>query len=455
MSWPHSDVTLGAFFSSEAMAEIFSDRARIQGMLDVEAALARAEAACGLIPQRAAAEIGNAAQLRKFDLDKLGREVLKGGNLAIPLVKELTALVAAGDKEAARWVHWGATSQDITDTGLVLQIRAGLAAIAESIDIVGDRLAVLAEQHARTPIVARTLMQQAIPTSLGLKLAGWLSALGEARGTLAAAKAKVLVVQFGGAGGNLAALAPDGVRIGEALAKELGLALPAMPWHGQRQRIAETGCALALLLGSLGKMAGDLAIMAQTEIGEFSEPSGDGRGGSSTLPHKANPIGCGRIIAAAKRAPGLAATLLAAMDQEHERGLGGWHAEWETLPALFRLASAALEAAALIAAQGRFDTERMRANLDVTSGLVFAEAASIALGRKIGKSAAHHLIERAARKAVEEKRPFRDCIEADQEIAPYLDRATLDALFAPENQLGAAPELTARAVAAWRGRDAS
>jgi 3-carboxy-cis,cis-muconate cycloisomerase len=199
-------------------------------------------------------------------------------------------------------------------------------------------------------------------------------------------------------------------------------------------------------------MAGDLALMAQTEVGEFSEPSGDGRGGSSTLPHKANPVACARIIAAAKRAPGLAATLLGAMDHEHERGLGAWHAEWETLPELFRLTSAALEAAALIAEHGQFHDQRMRANLDLTAGLVFAEAASIALGRKIGKSAAHKLIERAARKAVAERRPLRDCIEADEEIAPYFDKPALDTLFTPENQLGSAPELTRRAVAAWRGQ---
>lgn len=432
------------------MAEIFSDRARIQAMLDVEAALARAQTACGLVPQRAAIEIGNAAQVRKFDIEALGREVLKGGNLAIPLVKELTALVGANDKDAARWVHWGATSQDIIDTGLVLQIRDAWKLIDESLQSLGDHLAARAEEHARTPVIARTLMQQAIPTSLGLKIAGWLSAIAHTRRSLRQARPRVLALQFGGAAGNLASLAPDGAKVAEALAKELGLA-NAIPWHGQRERIADLGCTLAVLLGSLGKMARDLSLMAQTEIGEFSEPSGDGRGGSSTLPHKANPVACARIIAAARRAPGLAATLLGAMDQEHERALGGWHAEWETLPELFRLASAALESACFIAEHGRFDTERMRANLGVTNGLVFAEAASIALGRKIGKSAAHKLIERAARRAVAEKRSLRDCIEGDEEIAPYFDAPALDALFTPENQLGSAPEFVKRTIAEWRG----
>jgi 3-carboxy-cis,cis-muconate cycloisomerase len=434
------------------MALTFSDRARIQAMLNVEAALARAQAASGLIPAEAAPVIADAARAEAFDLDQLGRAVLKGGNPAIPLVKALTAQVAARDEQAARWVHWGATSQDIIDTGLVLQMRRALALIEAQLDRLGDRLALLAEAHSETPIIARTLMQQAIPTTLGLKVAGWLSAITRSRQSLDAISPRVLVLQFGGAAGNLASLAPDGIRLSAALAEELGLTLPDLPWHGQRDRIAEMGAALAVLLGSLGKLAHDLALMAQTEIGEFSEPSGDGRGGSSAMPHKANPVACARIIAASKRAPGLAATLLAAMDQEHERGLGGWQAEWEVLPDLFRLASAALEAANFIAEKGCFDIGRMRANLALTSGLVMAEAISTALGRKIGKAAAHRLMERAARAAVEAKRPLRVCLDADPEIAPHFNPAELDALFMPENHIGAAPEFTGRAVAAWRSR---
>jgi 3-carboxy-cis,cis-muconate cycloisomerase len=452
MSWPIAGATLGPFFSSAAMAEIFCDRARVQAMLDVEAALGRAQASCGLIPERAADAIGKAAQAKKFDLERLGRETLKAGNLAIPLVKELTALVAASDKEAARWVHWGATSQDIIDTGLVLQMRSALAALAASIETLGAGLAALAEQHAETPIVARTLMQQAIPTSFGLKAAGWLSALMRSEEALRSCRTRVLVLQFGGAAGNLASLAPDGIRVSEALARELELSAPDLPWHSERDRIAEMASALAVLTGVLGKMGRDLALMAQTEVGEFREPSGDGRGGSSTLPHKANPIACARILAAAKRAPGLAATVLAAMDHEHERSLSNWHVEWEVLPELFRLASASLEAACFIAENGVFDAERMRANLELTSGLVMAEAASMALGRKIGKSAAHRLVERAAQQAVRDNRPLRDCLASDPDIAVYLRNAELDALFAPQKHLGSAPELTLRAVAAWRAR---
>jgi 3-carboxy-cis,cis-muconate cycloisomerase len=452
MSWPQSSTALGPFFSSETMARSFSDEARIQAMLDVEAALAWAQAACELIPEEAAVAIDEAASADNFDIGKIGGEALSTGNLAIPLVKALTALVAESDQEAARWVHWGATSQDIIDTGLVLQIRTALTLIADQIEQCGRRLATLVDRHAETPIVARTLMQQAVPTALGLKVAGWLSALMRAEESLRACAEKTLVLQFGGAAGNLASFGADGMKLSEALAGELGLTLPDLPWHAQRDRIAELGCTLAVLLGGLSKMAGDLALMAQTEIGEFSEPADGERGGSSAMPHKANPVACARIIAAAKRAPGLAATLLSAMDQEHERGLGGWHAEWDVLPELFRLASAALEAACYVAEHGRFDTDRMRANLDATSGLVMAEAVSMALAAKLGKAAAHKAVGRAARRAAAEKLHLRACLAEDAEIAPHLDDAELDQLFAPENHLGAAPELARRVAAAWRRR---
>ncbi len=450
-NWADSTATLGPFFSTEAMSHIFSDTSRIQAMLDVEAALARAEAACGVIPDPAAAAIGAVAWAENFEFDKLGQDALKSGNLAVPLVKALTALVASSDEDAARWVHWGATSQDIVDTGLVLQMRDALAVVEEQLETLGDRLASLADEHAETPMAARTLMQQAIPTTLGLKLAGWLSALTRARQSLEFCKSQCLVLQFGGAAGNLASLAPDGLPLSASLADELGLGAPSLPWHTERDRIAEMGCWLGMLLGTLGKIARDLSLMAQTEIGEFREPSGDGRGGSSAMPHKANPVACARILAASKRAPGLAATLLATMEQENERGLGGWQAEWEVMPELFRLTSAALEAACTLIREGCFDQGRMRRNLDLTSGLVMAEAASIALGRAVGKSAAHRLMERAAKKAIADGVSLRACMEADQEIAAHLGGGALDAIFAPESHFGAATEFTKRAVSEWRG----
>jgi 3-carboxy-cis,cis-muconate cycloisomerase len=446
MSWPQTGVLLGPLFSTEEMAATFSDTARLQAMLDVEAALARAEAACGVIPNAAADAIAEGCRAELFDIEALGRAAIGGGNLAIPLVKGLTAKVAERDAEMARWVHWGATSQDIIDTGLVLQIRAALPLVARDLGGLGDALAALAETHAATPMTGRTLMQQAVPTTLGAKAAGWLTGIAHAQARLAAAGEAALALQFGGAAGTLAALGDKGWDVATALAGQLGLALPVMPWHSQRERIADLGCALALVIGSLGKFGRDLALMAQTEIGEFSEASGDGKGGSSAMPHKANPVGCARILAASRRAPGLAATLLAAMDQEHERALGGWHAEWEVLPELFRLAAMAAAAARETAETGRLHPERMRANLDITSGLIMAEAVTVALGAKLGKSTAQALLEKAAKRARAERQSLRKALAADSEVVSQLAPAALDDLLKPENYLGDAPEMARRAV---------
>jgi 3-carboxy-cis,cis-muconate cycloisomerase len=446
MSWPQSGTLLGPLFCTEAMAGVFSDAARQQAMLDVEAALARAEAACGIIPSQAAEVIGQTAKTELFDIEALARAAVGGGNLAIPLVKALTAKVAERDAEMARWVHWGATSQDIIDTALVLQIRAALPLIQADLGALGDALAALAETHAATPMAGRTLMQQAVPTTLGAKAAGWLTGIAHSTVRLQAAGEAALTLQFGGAAGTLAALGDKGQGVATALAGQLDLALPPLPWHSQRERIADLGCALALLIGSLGKFARDLALMAQTEIGEFAEASGDGKGGSSAMPHKANPVGCARILAASRRAPGLAATLLAAMDQEHERALGGWHAEWEALPELFGLGSIASAVARELAADGQFHTENMRANLEATGGLIMAEAVTIALGAKLGKSAAQSLIEEAAKRSRAANLPFRDALAADSRITAHLGDAALDELLRPESYLGAAPEMAARAA---------
>jgi 3-carboxy-cis,cis-muconate cycloisomerase len=441
MTWPGSGALLGPLFATVAMAGVFSDAARLQAMLDVEAALAHAEAACGVIPLEAAAIIAAACDASLYDPGALGRAAVDGGNLAIPLAKALTREVAARDAEAARWVHWGATSQDIIDTGLVLQIRKGLALLKRDLAAACDALAAIADAQAETPIAGRTLMQQAVPTTLGLKAAGWLTGLTHAGSRLTAAGQAALMLQFGGAGGTLAALGGKRPGVAAAMAERLDLALPALPWHAQRGQLADLGCALALLIAAAGKFARDLALMAQTEIGEFSEAGGAGKGGSSAMPHKANPVGCARILAAARRAPGLAATLLAAMDQEHERALGGWHAEWEVLPELFRLASMAVAEAGQLAAQGVFHTDRMLANLDITNGLIMAEAVTVALGGRIGKSAAQSLLENAARRAKAERLSLREALASEPEVAANIDPAELDRLLTPQAYLGSAPEM--------------
>jgi 3-carboxy-cis,cis-muconate cycloisomerase len=423
------------------MASVFSDAARLQAMLDVEAALASAQAACGVIPPAAAEAIGAAAKAELYDLEALGREAVGGGNPAIPLVTALTRQVADSDREMAGWVHWGATSQDIIDTGLALQIRRAMPLIASDLAGLCEALASLAEQHAETPIAGRTLMQQAVPTTLGAKAAGWLMGVLHSRVRVAEAGKAALMLQFGGAAGTLAALGDKRQDVAKALADNLNLPLPPIPWHARRERIADLGCALALLIGSLGKFARDLSLMAQTEIAEFSEAPSDGKGGSSAMPHKANPVGCARILAAAKRAPGLAATLLAAMDQEHERALGGWHAEWETLPELFRLAAMSAAVARDLAENGRFDKERMRANLDAAAGLIMAESVTLALGAKLGRSAARSLIEAAAKRAKAEEISLRQAISGDPEAGRHLSPAELDALLKPQDHLGSAPEM--------------
>jgi 3-carboxy-cis,cis-muconate cycloisomerase len=434
------------------MAAVFSDRARLQGMLDFEAALARAEAATGVIPSAAADAIARACLADRFDPEALGQEAAQAGNPAIPMVKQLTALVAADDPAAARFVHWGATSQDAMDTGLVLQLRAGLGAMEPDLRRLSAALAALAEAHAETPMIGRTWLQHAVPVTFGLKAAGWLSAIERSRARIEAAGRSAQVVQFGGAAGTLAALGSRGLDVAAALAEILDLFLPDLPWHAHRDRLADMGAALALLVGTLGKMARDLSLLMQTEVAEALEPSGQGRGGSSTMPHKRNPIACAVALAAATRVPNLAATLFAAMPQEHERGLGGWHAEWETLPEIFLLASGALRQMTDAIDGLTVDPRRMRENLDATRGLVMAEAVTMALGERIGRSEAHHLVEAACRRAVEEGAHLRDILGRDPAIAGHLTAEQLDRLFLPEAYLGVAERLVRQALAARRER---
>jgi 3-carboxy-cis,cis-muconate cycloisomerase len=430
------------------MAAVFSDRARLQGMLDFEAALARAEAAVGLIPSAAADAIARACQADRFDLHALGRQTAQAGNPAIPLVQRLTALVAADDPVAAGFVHWGATSQDAMDTGLVLQLRAGLGAMEPDLRRLLAALAALAEAHARTPMIGRTWLQHAVPVTFGLKVAGWLSAVERSRDRIEAAGRLACVLQFGGGAGTLAALGSRGLDVAAALAKLLDLSLPDLPWHAQRDRLADMGAALALLVGTLGKMARDLSLLMQTEVGEVFEPAEEGRGGSSTMPHKRNPVACAVVLAAAARVPNLAATLFAAMPQEHERGLGGWHAEWETLPQIFLLASGALQHIADAIDGLTVDPRRMRENIDATSGLVMAEAVTMALAERIGRSEAHHLVEAACRRAVEQGAQLRDVLGHDPAVVEHLTDDQLDRLFVPESYLGVAEDLVRRALAA-------
>ena len=437
----------GPMSASGEMLRLFSDREAVQRMLDFEAALARAEAAHGVIPEAAVAAIVACCDVSKIDMPALAQAAAAAGNLAIPLVKQLTAAVLRQDQEAGKYVHWGATSQDAIDTGLVLQLRDALDLLQADLGALADALAVLAGQHRDTIMMGRTWMQHALPTSLGLKLAGCLDAVLRHRQRLHELRGRALALQFGGAAGTLASLGDQGLAVAATLARELNLALPDLPWHTQRDRVAEAAAVMGLITGTLGKLARDLSLMTQTEVAEVAEPSAPGRGGSSTMPHKRNPVGCAVALAAAVRVPALVSTMLSGMVQEHERALGGWQAEWDTLPDIALLTSGALRQMRDVAAGLAVDTERMRANVDITHGLIMGEAVMLALGAKTGRMAAHKLVEQASRRAVDGQRHLRDVIGEDAELSRHLSPTELDRLFDPANYTGEAGAFVDRVLA--------
>jgi 3-carboxy-cis,cis-muconate cycloisomerase len=434
--------------SSPAMRAVCDDVAYLQHMLDFEAALAHAEAAAGVIPEGAAGPITKACRAEAFDLAALAEAATRSGNLAIPLVKALTAKVAEADADAARYVHWGATSQDVIDTACMLTLRAAIDALLGDIDRAIAGFARLAKQHRDTPVVARTWLQHALPMPFGLKLAEYAAALHRSCTRLRRLRRDGLALQFGGAAGTLAALGDKGWLVTEKLALELALTLPDAPWHTHRDRIAEAASVFAILAGTCGKIARDVQLMMQTDVAEAFEPSGDGRGGSSTMPHKRNPVGAATALAAATMAPNLAATIFAAQVQDHERSAGPWHAEWPTLPTLQLVTSGALAAIVDIAEGLEVDAARMRLNLGATHGLIMAEAVTMALAEKIGKSEAHHLVEAASKKAVADKKDLRDVLTKDAKITAHLSADRLTKLFEPMAYQGASQAMIDRLLAA-------
>jgi 3-carboxy-cis,cis-muconate cycloisomerase len=438
---------LAPLLSSAAMRAVCDDAAYLQHMLDFEAALARAQAAIGVIPQSAVAPIAAACKARTFDLPALAEAAARSGNLAIPLVKALTASVAKVSAEAARYVHWGATSQDVIDTATMLGLRAAIEALLTDLDRAISGFAGLARQHRDTAMVARTWLQHALPMPFGLKLAEYAAALNRSRARLKRLRAAALALQFGGAAGTLAALRDKGLEVASRLAAELELPLPEAPWHTHRDRIAEAASVFAILAGSCGKIARDVSLLMQTDVAEAFEPAGEGRGGSSTMPHKRNPVACAAALAAATMAPNLAATIFAAQVQDHERSAGPWHAEWPTLPTLQLVTSGALAAIVDIAEGLEVDAARMRVNLDATHGLTMAEAVTMALAEKIGKSDAHHLIEILSRKAVSEKRHLRDMLSADAAVTAHLGAEGIAKLFEPMAYQGVSQTLIDRLLA--------
>ena len=433
-----------------ALAEIFSDARTVQGMLDFEAALARAEAQAGVVPASAVAPIEAACDAARIDAAALAQAAAGAGNLAIPLVKQLTAAVKAADGEAARYVHWGATSQDAIDTGFVLQLRDALDWTQERLDALLAALARQAERYQDTVMPGRTWMQHALPVTFGLKLAGTLDALLRWRRRLDAVRAGALTLQFGGAAGTLASLGDDALAVAGLLARELDLAQADTPWHSQRDRLLEVGHWYAGVCGTLGKFAGDFALLMQTEVAEVGEPVAEGRGGSSAMPHKRNPVGCAAILTAAQRTPGLMATLYGGQVQQHERALGGWQAEWEVLPELLMLTGCALVQAAQLVEGMRVDVDKMRADLDITHGLIMAESATLALAAHVGKQAAHHHIESLCHRALDEKRPLLSLLSADAQMRAHFSEQQLTQLLDPARGTGSAHAFVRQVLARYK-----
>jgi 3-carboxy-cis,cis-muconate cycloisomerase len=435
-------------FTTDAMRALFDERARIQRMLDVEAALARAQARVGVIPADAATAIAACCRAELYDCEAIANAARNAGNLAIPLVAALTKRLGEAGAAARGYVHWGATSQDIIDTGLVLQLRDALALVERDVARLDAALAVQVDRHRATVMPGRTWLQQGLPVTLGLKLAGVLSALSRDRARLSALRPRLLTLQFGGATGTLASLAERGPEVEKSLASALQLTVADTPWHAHRDRLCELAAALGMLTATLGKLARDIALLAQSEVGEAFEPAAPGRGGSSTLPQKRNPVAASVAIAAAVRVPHLVSTMLAAAVQEHERGLGNWPAEWDTLPEIVLLAAGALDTMVETVTSLDVDAARMRANLEQSKGQILAEAAQMALAPALGRDVAHRLVRDASAHALREGRHLKDVLASDPQVRAVIDDATLARLFDPGNYLGATNVFIDRVLAA-------
>ncbi len=435
-----------ATFASAELAALFSGRAFVARMLEFEAALARAEARAGIVPPAAAEAIAAACRVELFDLEALYREGAVAGTPAIPLARMLGALV--GD-EGRRWVHWGATSQDAIDTAVVIQARAGLDALEARLRQLAAACAALAERYRHTTMAGRTLLQQALPITFGLKAARWLALVTRQVGRLRELRGRVLVIQLGGAAGTLASLGDRGLAVAELLAAELGLAVPDLPWHTERDRVAELAAALGVLAGGMAKIAVDVALMAQTEVGEVAEAAAPGKGGSSTLPQKRNPVDVTMALAAARLAIGLVPVVLSAMVQEHERAAGGWQAEWSAIPDLFRFTGGAVERVRDAVAGLEVDPDRLRRNLVLTGGQVMAEALSMALAQRVGKAEALRLVQALCARAAEAGQDLDQAAHHDPAVTAAMSADEIDRALDPAAYLGSADALVDRALAGF------
>jgi len=422
------------------MAEVFSDRSILEAMLAFEVGLARAEAGLGMIPSTATRAIEKAADPKFYDASALAADSQRSATPSIPFVRALTAQVQKIDPQAAGFVHWGATSQDVADTAIILLLLKSREILEEDLVPLEGALFQLSEQHAGSVILGRTLLQAALPTTFGLKVAGWLGAIQRSRAWMNRAFDEALILQFGGAAGTLASLGDQGVAVGKALAADLGVRNPEAPWHAHRDRLAALMCALGVMTGSLGKMARDISLLSQHEVAEVAEPVAEGRGGSSAMPHKQNPVGCTLAMASATRVPGLVSTYLSAIVQEHERAVGGWQAEWATISAIVQATGLATASMREVAEGITINTQRMRENINSTHGAIFAERATMLLATKLGREAARKIVEEAVQHSTTANRDLASVLGQMSEVKGVLDPSTLKDLQSPEAYLGAAEE---------------
>jgi 3-carboxy-cis,cis-muconate cycloisomerase len=437
----------GDMFSDAPMRQVWSDENRTAKYLDIERALAKVQGQLGLIPQEAADEIVRHCELSMIDWDKLKA---KTEQIGYPIIAVVNQINANCRDRLGEYCHWGTTTQDITDTAAVLQMREGLALVEQDLADISDALAALAATHRDTPIIGRSNLQQATPITFGYKMASILAGIERHRERLSQLKPRVLMGEFGGASGTLSSLETGAMETQAALMQELGLAQPLISWHTVRDTIAEVGAFLGLVGGSLGKIAMDVKLLMQTEVAEVFEPYAPGRGSSSTMPQKRNPISCLYIHACISVVRQHAASLMEAMVADHERSTGPWEIEWVALPEIFCLLSGALKQTKFVLQGLEVDAVRMRANMDITHGLVMSESVMMGLGPHIGREYAHDLVYDLCRQALREQRPLIDILEAHPEINAHLNRAQLEALCNPINHLGQAGVMVDRVLSARR-----
>jgi 3-carboxy-cis,cis-muconate cycloisomerase len=441
---PADSEIFGALWATDEMRALFSDATQLKFMLDVEAALARAQARLGLVPLQVAEAIINAARVENLRIERIAEGTREAG---VPIAALVSELGRVAGEEAARYIHLGATSQDILDTALVLQMRGALEYLRRDLLALARALGRRASEFRDTPMAGRTHLQQAVPITFGLKCAVWASPLAAHVARLDQAAHRALVVQFGGAAGTLASLGANGAAVAEALAHELGLGKPDLPWHTTRDAMAEIAALLGLVCGSLSKFALDVGLLMQTEVAEVFEPHAPGRGGSSTMPQKRNPVATEYIVAAARGVHALVPLMLTAMAQDHERAAGPWQSEALVLPQCFALCAGAMAHALAVASGMTIDAARMRRNLELGGGLIMAEAVATGLSPAMGRAAAHHALQRVSDRAITEGKTLGQALRDDAEVRRHLSDEQIDRLTDPAAYLGSAGAFVDRVVA--------